>query len=360
MRFVCALALIAVVVPGCSGSRDKTVTRTHAAQRTQHRAHLAVRRTKGRDIAWLGRLHRWEMGLATAYDRSGDVYADVRNGTRSRNELREALRPLVHCTESLRRDVRAPKTPPYPPIYKLLERGCKNLERTSLALDHTLGAKRKQALKELKRSRPRVETYFSEAQDEIQWRMLANRTLPTRGGLTSVSRFEPRLSRAGSELVFREKKGVRVRCWSKREWPLVRREYTTFFGAKGQEIIGFAQDTNANIAPWACRALTAFVYRGSRPARGIRLGLTAYSVGLMAHELQHVSDSWPSEAITECNAMQQMERLGRLLGANPSYARDLAKVYWIYVYPKEPAKYRTKACRSGGRLDRSPNDGVWP
>jgi hypothetical protein len=360
MRWVCALALIAMVVPGCSGGREKTVTRPHAAGRTHQRVDLAVRRTKGRDLAWLARLHRWEMRLATAYDHSTNVYAGVRSGRRSRHELRAALRPLLHCTESLHRDVREPSTPPYPPIYKLLERGCTNLERTSLALDHTLGAERERAIWELKRSRPRVETYFLEAQDEIQWKMRANRTLPTRGGLTSVSRFEPRLSRAGSELVFRQKKGVRVRCWSKREWPLVRREYTTYFGAGSQEIIGFAQDTNANIAPWACRALTAFVYRGSRPARGIRLGLTAYSVGLMAHELQHVSDSESSEAVTECNAMQHMERLGRLLGAGPSYAHDLTKIYWIYVYPKEPAKYRTKACRSGGPLDRSPGDGVWP
>jgi hypothetical protein len=363
MRLVGALALVVILVPACSGGHRAAVARPHASKRTHHRAHpvQAVRkRSKGRDLAWLARVHRWEMRLGTAYDKSSRTYAGVQAGNRSRQELRAALRPLVHCTRSLHRNVRAPRSAPYPPVYKLLERGCKNLERTSRALDRTLGGDREQAIRELKRSRPRVETYFSEAHDEIQWRMRANRTLPTRGGLTSVSRFEPRLSRAGSELVFREKKGVEVKCWSKREWPLVRSEYTTYFGTRGRDVVGFTQDTSANISPEACRVLAAFVYRGSRPASGTRLGLTAASVGLLSHELQHVSDSWPSEAVTECNGMQQMGRLGRLLGASPSYSRLLTKMYWLGVYPNEPPQYRTKACRSGGRLDRSPGDGVWP
>jgi hypothetical protein len=191
--------------------------------------------------------------------------------------------------------------------------------------------------------------------------MRANRTLPTRRGMTTVSRFEPRLSKAGSLLVFKEPHYVAVRCWSKREWKLVAREYTTYFGETRSDLLGFTQETNANIAPTACAVLAKLVYKKRRPARGKALVLAAVSVGVLAHELQHVyEDVPPGEAETECRGIQKMPRLGLLLGLSYSYARLLTTTYWKYVYPLDPPRYRTPRCRPDGPYDDHPGDGVWP
>src|SRR5207247_5573592 len=181
MRRGCALALAAVVVAGCSGN-DPVVT-VHAKRPHAKRAPAKtspVKRPHGRDLAWLARLHNWQVGIRAALDRSDAVYDDVVDGTHPKSDLRPALRPLVHCAESLRREVGEPKTPPYPPIYVELQKGCKSLRHAALALAGTLGDRRPQAEKEVKKTTPRIETFFEQADQEIRWTMRANRALPTR------------------------------------------------------------------------------------------------------------------------------------------------------------------------------------
>jgi hypothetical protein len=84
--------------------------------------------------------------------------------------------------------------------------------------------------------------------------------------------------------------------------------------------------------------------------------LLAAAVAVLAHEVQHVRGV-ANEAVAECYATQRVQRLAELLGASPSYARSLARVYWLDAYPRDPARYRTGACREGGPFDLP---GAWP
>jgi hypothetical protein len=102
------------------------------------------------------------------------------------------------------------------------------------------------------------------------------------------------------------------------------------------------------------------IYRRERPEQGVALGMTAASVGVLAHEAGHLREVDMSEAETECFAVQKVRELAPILGTSTSYADLLARVYWEYVYPTEPADYRTGACRNGGPLDLNPRSDVWP
>lgn len=63
------------------------------------------------------------------------------------------------------------------------------------------------------------------------------------------------------------------------------------------------------------------------------------------------------EAVAECYAAQRVETTALLLSADAAYARRMAYVDWVDVYPSMPAAYRTADCRPGGPLDIS---GRWP
>ena len=67
-----------------------------------------------------------------------------------------------------------------------------------------------------------------------------------------------------------------------------------------------------------------------------------------------------TEAATECYGVQNVEQVGRALGAPRAYARTLAVRYWKEDYPLMPANYRTKLCHSKGPLDANRGSARWP
>jgi hypothetical protein len=58
--------------------------------------------------------------------------------------------------------------------------------------------------------------------------------------------------------------------------------------------------------------------------------------------------------------MQNLAPLARALGADTRYARQLADFFWTRMYPLDDPRYRSPACRPGGRLDLRRHRDIWP
>jgi len=201
------------------------------------------------------------------------------------------------------------------------------------------------------------------ADDDLQTSLRAFKELPRAGGTHPQSRIEPRLTRLVSSFVYRTPDptytGVEVRCWSKREWPRVKKELRAYTGIGDFE--GFAyRETKISISPRVCAALAKLIYEGSRPSSGRDAFWATASVGVLSHEAQHLVDPAASEAETECRGMQNMRTFGRMLHLEGSYADYLADGYWTYIYKLHTREYKTPACRDGGPLDQKPADSAWP
>ncbi len=185
------------------------------------------------------------------------------------------------------------------------------------------------------------------------------RSLPRRGGVTGISRVEPRFSRVAAALS--GVPGTVVRCWSLPDWVALIEERGVYTGgAVDLRADGFvSQGTRVNLAPRMCERLVRFVYDGFRPARGRAKLELANTVLTLGHETVHVAPGG-SEAEATCYGLQRVRRASRLLGAAPGYADSLAGLAWTGLYPYGLAKYHSPECRDGGKLDLNPNSSVWP
>ncbi|MDX6490626.1 MAG: hypothetical protein QOD43_871 [Gaiellaceae bacterium] len=185
------------------------------------------------------------------------------------------------------------------------------------------------------------------------------RSLPRRGGVTEVSRVEPRFSRVVAAL-----SGVPatvVRCWSLPDWiELIAERGAYTGGAVDLRADGFVSEgTRVNLAPRMCERLVRFVYEGRRPGRGkVKLQL-ANTVLTLGHETVHVAPGG-DEAVATCYGLQRMRRAGVLLGAPRAYAESLAELAWSGLYPFGLAKYHSPECKNGGKLDLNPRIPRWP
>lgn len=82
------------------------------------------------------------------------------------------------------------------------------------------------------------------------------------------------------------------------------------------------------------------------------------AVHVVTHEAMHMRGE-PSEAASECQAVQRDAQTARLLGATPSQAAALSRRYWEEVYPLMPADYRSTDCRPGGAWDEGLTSSPW-
>ena len=150
-----------------------------------------------------------------------------------------------------------------------------------------------------------------------------------------------------------------MRCWTRRDWRLVKKELRAYTGSRDFE--GFAYpETQISLSPRVCAALAELLYTGSRPSSGRDAFWASASVGVLSHEAQHLLDPAGSEAETECHGMQNIRTVGRMLRLDGSYADFLADAYWTYIYKYHTREYRTPACHDGGPLDAQPSSSVWP
>jgi hypothetical protein len=147
---------------------------------------------------------------------------------------------------------------------------------------------------------------------------------------------------------------VAVRCWDEATWSRTR-------AAFGRRIAAFtmADDSLINVEGHVCGWLAWLSYDHARPVDGSQLELAAYAVALLSHESQHAR-GFRAEAVAECYGMQSIRRTSALLGIDPAYADLLARTYGTQEYPRNLPGYRSAECRSGGALDLTPDDGVWP
>lgn len=187
----------------------------------------------------------------------------------------------------------------------------------------------------------------------------ADKPLPTRDGVTSASRIEPRFGRVASSLAG---KSAQVRCWSALDWARINGDLLAH-GGVGESldfVSGFYWPPSGRIHldPTACTGLVDLAYRGLRPERGRAFARIALAVDTLAHESMH-RRGFRSEAIAECYAVQLTYRTARAFGASPAYASLVARQSWVQ-YPAHPAAYLSPECRNGGKLDLSPERASWP
>jgi hypothetical protein len=91
----------------------------------------------------------------------------------------------------------------------------------------------------------------------------------------------------------------------------------------------------------------------SRPSRDMTI-----AVHVLSHESMHMR-GLTAEAAAECAAVQRDIRTAELLGATPLQARELARDYYLAVYPDMPDEYRDGECRQGGRSDEHLDTAPW-
>jgi hypothetical protein len=352
--------LVVVALAGCSGGESGE--RPSEAEKGAKAAPLdRQRKPAGRspkqNAAWLVRLRKWRTGLL----RAGIAADTIAAGKKKPRRLGRRLRPLTDCPRRLRVRVGEPGAPRYRRGYELFTEACEDISRW--AIDVREAASRPDPdLASLRTREEKVASRFDDASLILESALLAFKQLPTAAGPSRGSRIEPRLGRAVNRLLYGNAAAlsIEVRCWSKRAWRQVKQEWRAYAGIG--DVAGFAYDRNGHIsiAPEYCARLMRLIYGRERPEQGVALGMTAASVGLLAHEGGHLRESDRSEADTECFAVQRVRELAPILGTSTSYADLLARVYWEYVYPTEPAEYRTGACRNGGPLDLNPRSDVWP
>jgi hypothetical protein len=345
--------LLALAAAGCSDNESPEPKAAAAAPAKQQKQEPAKPPPK-RDLAWLARLHKWELKIGRASDEVMSTAEAVRHGGKKRRALRRAARPVASCTRTLHNKVGEPGPTAYGASYDLFERACGMLEEWAVEVIADPSAMQKER---------EAADLAGLADDDLQTSLRAFKELPRAGGTHPQSRIEPRLTRLVSSFVYRSPDptytGVEVRCWSKREWPRVKKELRAYTGIGDFE--GFAyRETKISISPRVCAALAKLVYKGSRPSSGREAFWATASVGVLAHEAQHLVDPGGSEAETECRGMQNMRTVGRMLRLDGSYADFLAEAYSRYVYPYESKDYRTPACHDGGTLDSRPSSSAWP
>jgi hypothetical protein len=344
-----ALVCLVMTLVGCFGGGGQPSEETTPTERGQ--------RPPQRDIPWLGRLRQWDLGLNRDWSAMARTASSVKRGTRSMGDLRKALRRVASCPATLRSEVGKPATPRYDSAIDLLTHGC------DLARRWALKALNSQTVSGVERAGDQLDqavALFELAHDDLEATFLSRRQLPTIAGRSKLSRIEPRLSGVAGKLVNdAARSGVEVHCWSNRQWRVVKEEWGAYSGRT--DLAGFARPLREiHLAPRPCATLVDFLYRRRRPSSGRALALAADSIGLLAHESQHLIDDAASEAETECRGMQNIRHTARLLGASTSYADLVANLYWSELYPLEPVAYRTAACRDGGPLDANPGSKTWP
>jgi hypothetical protein len=362
VRSCLALVLFGALVAGCS---DSSPSEPAAAADTTAETTSTVSpddrdlQGRSRDIAWLRRLHRWEENLRQDSLTTQKVARDVQRGTRSRLALRRPLVKITRCEKNLMRQAREPSASDYRPGYELLARACRSLKDAALVVIHSIDTKSRPS-GEVTRDSVTARKLFRRGTATLEGALRANRPLQVSRGSLDESKVEPRLSGTVSRFVLRRPAGIEVRCWSKREWKFVRKEWGAYVGHG--DLLGFVHDARPRIslAPRICKQLARLVYRGERPTSGIPLYRISEAVLTLSHEGEHIRNRLGDEAATECHGMQRMARLARMLGTSRSYGDLLATTFSSKLYDFDLPSYKSSECRDGGALDLRPTSSAWP
>lgn len=184
--------------------------------------------------------------------------------------------------------------------------------------------------------------------------------LPVIGGVSSVSRIEPRFTSIAATL---SRPGVQVRCWAPVDWRRLTEEMLAWTNGRTDLSSGGGytsdDDRRVNLTTNVCGRLAALSYRKVWPTTLEGRYPLATAVTILAHEIQHLRGV-DGEAEAECFGQQTSRRVARLLGVRADRASVLAAISWRVSYPRLPESYRSPECVNGGRLDMRPIDTRWP
>ena len=164
---------------------------------------------------------------------------------------------------------------------------------------------------------------------------------------------------AGAVDALARKRDSVVWCWSVLDWEQGldpwRGRAARWKGLWG----GYTSGGAVNLAPNEC-AVLKLLRTASEPVREWRNpeGL-AWSVYVLAHESVHVAGE-RSEKKATCWGLQRVGKTALELGRTQADARYLADLAWREAYRRNPAGYRSRECRDGGRLDLNPKSHAWP
>jgi hypothetical protein len=341
MKVAPVVALIVLLAAGCSNAMHSGPAAPYSAT----------------DLDWLRQVTRWGEQYTEQNQELDPAFRDVLTGQQEPSVLRDALRPYRDCAANLRREVGEPRSEGLRKAYQLLLDACEEDGKIAVALIADAAAATTDHELAVSRASERSDRLYERAYRLIESGMRANRRLPIRGGVTAVSRIEPRLSRVAGKLAVQR---VEVRCWSESEWRPMLREWNAYtLGAS--DIAGFVNGgMREYIAPEYCATLARFVYQHWRPSTPAGLEDVADAVELLAHESDHLLSPSADEAQVECHAVQNIPHLARALGASPSYAARLAVIYWEDLYDSRSSEYRTKECRRDGLYDLHPETSLFP
>jgi hypothetical protein len=161
------------------------------------------------------------------------------------------------------------------------------------------------------------------------------------------ARLEGQLSRIASRLVGVP---VRVHCQTVGEAMVATDQHLGFvpWGPDGRP------EPRTTIMREPCDALAGYRSSGHRQPSEVEV----QAVHVLSHESRHMAGVM-DEARAECQAMQRDAEAARLLGADATQARRLARYYWLVDYPRMPEGYRSSECTAGGSWDEHLPDAPW-
>jgi hypothetical protein len=341
-RWLVVAVVVAFAAGGCGGEDEQTT--------------MPPQSTPAQDRVWLADLGTWLEGERGRVLRFAEAFQASLADTSQRARVRSALDQVEGCGERLEARVGSPPGRRFRRAARLMRAACNANDSWAAAQREALDDPAK--LTDAGELDLAAQEAFVKADEGVYADLLARRKLPRAGKSSSESRVETTLSRAGTRLAGR---AVEVRCWSRADWERVKAEWTAF--AAVADVSGFADvaGSSAHLEPAVCEALADFVY-GSRTLpreRDERLDV-AWSIGVLAHEVEHMGSDRRGEQAVECFAMQRLDLFAQALGASVGRARTLATEYATRIYPDAPREYRSESrCRNGGELDLD-RSSVWP
>jgi hypothetical protein len=181
------------------------------------------------------------------------------------------------------------------------------------------------------------------------------------GSLRKIRAMETRFSdlRPKLEDGVRAVSGIvsEVRCWTEPGWPRLEKA----MGLKPGTLGGLSDPFTYEIhLPWfVCANLDALL-AGERPESGDYALGAAASLVTLTHEGTHFTAAGSNEAVVECRAMQNADKVGAALGIEADYVQRLSRLYWEKLYPKDDPIYGSRECRDGGGMDVNSANHTWP
>ena len=222
---------------------------------------------------------------------------------------------------------------------------------------------------------------------------------PWSGGPQRVAPFEAAASRIATSLAGR---GVSIHCVDEATWRSLAEQHgfdpgntwalTPLHRESSSGTV--VADGYSNLSPRACRLADSFFSkpaengtrtcrhgtktqwasrpgnRHRKPTRKVQVRVPVYgecddwaaklvAVHVLGHESMHLAGV-VDEAQADCLTAQVDAFVAAALGADPRFARSLAREYWAYYYPSQDRGYRSPDCHDDGTLDIVPERKGWP